>query len=356
MSYSGFFQDRWYGKEGGDLDVVISSRIRLARNLIDFPFPGKMSRDDENAVNAKVLEAVKRACGKEEMGIIDLSALPSAERRVLVEEGIIPQPYSLEPFRNFAMSPDASLAIVPNETDHVRMSAFASGLDLAGPYARLDALDDMMEESLSYAASYETGYVTTELNSMGTGLRASLLLHLPALSDSGLIEKAIKGILSEGLGVRGFYGGEGQSSGALYQISNSISLGESETAILARVRAAAMRLIQYERLAREELAERDRERLVDLVARAYAILRYAHSVSMSECFDLLSRFRLGVALGWIQGAGLSQIDAFYYRFQKASLQLEAGTADDSDKGLSIDVTRARKLRAFAAGTVLQGVD
>lgn len=356
MSYSGFFVDRWYGKDGPDLDVVISSRVRLARNLIDYPFPGKMARDDENAVNSKVVEAVKKAGDREALGLIDLSALPSAERRVLVEEGIIPQPYSLEPFRNFAMARDASLAVVPNETDHVRMSAFAPGLDLAGPYARLEALDEVMESSLNYAASYESGYVTTELNSVGTGLRASLLLHLPALSDSGLIEKAVKGILNEGLGVRGFYGGEGQSSGALYQVSNSVSLGESEAAIVAKVRSAAMRLIQYERMAREELAERDRERLADLVARAYAILRYAHSVSVSECFDLLSRFRLGVALGWIQGAGLSQIDALYYRFQKASLQLEAGTADDSDKGLSIDVTRARKLRAFAAGTILQGVD
>jgi protein arginine kinase len=350
------FSTRWYDHPGKDLDVVISTRMRLARNMIDYAFPGKMTRDDENAVSARVMDAVARVRDVESLETVEVSGLPSVERRVLVEEGLIGQPYSLEAYRVFAMSADASLAILPNDTDHLRMAAFAPGLDMAGPMGRLEALDSAFEEFLPYSATLENGYVTTELNSMGTGMRASLLLHLPALSDTGLIEKAVKGILAEGLGVRGFYGGEGQSSGALYQVSNSVSIGDSEQGIAEKVEAAARRLIQYERLAREELAEKDHERLLDRIARAYATVCYARTMAVSECFELLSRLRLGIALGWIQGAALSAVDGLYYRLQKAALQSESASADDPDRGGALDLLRARKLRAFGSGCSLVGVE
>ncbi len=348
------FATRWYDGNGPDMDVALSSRVRLARNLVDYPFPGRMARDDENAVNARVMDAVARGAGEEILEPVDVSGLEAIERRVLVEEGVVSQSYALEPYRRFVMSPDASLSAVPNEVDHLRVSAFAPGLDLHAPLDRIEALDDRLEESLPYAASYELGYLCSELSSMGTGLRLSLLLHLPALSDTGLIEKAMKGVLSEGLAVRGFYGGEGQSSGALYQVSNAASLGESERAQADRIEAAARRVVQYERMAREELAEKDRERLLDKIARAYAVMSRARFVPLSECFELLSRFRLGVALGWIQGSSLSEVDGLYFRLQKASLQMRSGSADDLERGADVDSIRAAKLRAFAVSCALVG--
>jgi protein arginine kinase len=348
------FASRWYDGGGKDMDVVLSSRARLARNLVDYPFPGRMARDDENAVSARVLDSVARSREGGDLEPVDVSGLSAIERRVLVEEGVVSQAYSLEPFRRFAMTMDGSLTVVPNDVDHVRISAFAPGLNLKSPMERAEVLDDLLEESLPYAATYELGYLATELNSLGTGLRLSFLLHLPALSDTGLIEKAMKGVLSEGLAVRGFYGGEGQSSGALYQVSNAASLGDSESAQAERIEAAARRIVQYERMAREELAEKDKERLLDKVARAYALMVHARVVQLNECFELLSSFRLGVALGWIQGTGLAEVDGLYFRLQKASLQMRLGSADDSERGADVDSVRAGKLRAFAKACALAG--
>jgi protein arginine kinase len=356
MAKPELFQARWYEHGGIDLDVVISSRVRLARNLKTFPFPGKMTPAEENHVQELVLDALRGEVEEYELSFVDLASIPPLERKALVEEGLVSQAYSLEPFRAFALSHDASICVVPNDIDHVRLSAYSSGFDLLSPFARLDALDDKLDGPLPYAASLELGYLTTELSSLGTGLRASVLLHLPALNDSGLIEKALKSIMNEGLGVRGFYGGEGQSSGALYQISNLSSLGESESTILNRVSQAVIKVVQYERLAREELAEKDHERFMDLVARSYAALRYAHVLGVSECFELLSRFRLGVALGWISGCSLEEINALYYGMQRASLQLGQGLADDAVKDTQFDVLRARVMRDFARKAAMQGVD
>lgn len=261
------FSRRWYDREGADMDVVISSRVRIARNVVDYPFPGRMSKEEEIAVESRILQALQ-ARSSEELLAVEMGSLGASGRRVLVEEGVMSQPWSLDAFRRFAMDPDASLAAIPNDIEHLRLSAFAPGLDLAGPWARLDALDQLLEDDLPYAATFEAGYLCTELNSIGTGMRASVLLHLPALSETGLVERAMKGLMNDGLGVRGFYGGEGQSSGALYQVSNAVSLGDSEEGIIARVLEGTRKLVQYERMAREELAEKDGLRLMDIIARS----------------------------------------------------------------------------------------
>lgn len=355
MNPPSIFASRWYESRGKESDVVISSRVRLARNLVDFPFPGRMSREEELHVTQRVMDAVARSRHLQDLVCVDLSSVDVLERRSFVEEGLISQSYSLEAFRSFALKADASMVLCPNDIEHLRVSAFAPGLDLDSPYQRLLQYDQALEDSLNYAANFELGYICTELNSMGTGLRASLLLHLPALSDSGLIEKAMKAVLQQGLSVRGFYGGEGQSSGALYQISNALSIGLCETDILARVVEQAKQLVHYERLAREELAEKDRDRLSDQVYRAYAILSHARILSIGECFELLSRIRLGLALGWLSGIDLESLNALYYRCQKAGLQRELGYSDDSDRGIAFDALRAKKLKTVMAACRLNEV-
>jgi protein arginine kinase len=320
----------WRSEEGPAQDVIVSTRARLARNLAAFRFPGRMAEGEEEALRAKVREAF---AADPELSVtlapIELSSLGPRERQALAERSLVSPNYALEGANPVFSSHDERLCAIVNEIDHLRVSAFEPGLALAAALRGAEGIESRLERRLAFAASEDIGYLTTELRNLGTGLRVSALLHLPALVETGFLEKALKAVMGLGLEARGFFGTEGVSLGSLYQVANLSSIGSSESELVLLIERTASQLAEFERKAREELLKQKKLEVLDAVYRAQGILLSARKMGYQEAVELLSRLRLGVCLGVIQGPAPRQLDELICRAQKSHLQLSLpeGLAD-----------------------------
>jgi len=310
----------WFTESGHEGDVVISSRVRLARNLVDHPFPGFMSSDVEGAVRDKIISAFDKLPVRRDFAILYMKDLAPLDRRVLLERNIITQDFSLNENKAVVLSKDESVSVMINETDHLRISCIREGLTLSEVHEKVDRLDSLLEEQLHFSISLQWGYLNSNLPDIGTGMRASFMVHLPALVMTHLIEKALKAITQVGLLVKGFFG-EGLSSlGDMYQIANQISLGVSEAEIVENLNSIVTPLINYERKARSELLARKTEEVEDKVFRAYGILTNCRSISSREAIDLLSNLHLGISLNLIPNIPLEKVNALFFLCQKSHVQ------------------------------------
>ncbi len=332
----------WLRGGGPESDIVISSRIRLARNLADFPFVSRCSEQDRDRVERDLKECVLAIDVSPEMLYVNVAQLEGVDRQFLVERHMISREHAeSDGARAVAIDGRERFSLMINEEDHLRIQAIESGLSLESVWERIGQIDDMVEEKVTYAFHERLGYLTACPTNVGTGMRVSVMLHLPALVITQQIEKVFRSLQKISLAVRGLYGEGSQAMGDFYQISNQITLGRSEKELIKQIGEIVPVIIDYERKARDFLVQRSQENLHDRVSRAYGILRTAQTISSEETMHLLSSVRMGVNLGLIGDLEIPVINELFIHTQPAHLQKLSGSElDTADR----NIERARYLR------------
>ena len=333
----------WLRGSGPESDIVISSRIRLARNLADFPFISRANPGDRSEIERILREGVLKISGDAaDLSYVDVNKLEGLDRQFLVERQLISREHAeSQGARGVAIDRNEQVSLMINEEDHLRIQVMHSGLDLTGAWDKINKIDDLVESQVTYAFNDRLGYLTACPTNVGTGMRVSVMLHLPALAITRQIDKLFRSLQKISLAVRGLYGEGSQAMGDFYQISNQITLGRSETDLVKQVGDVVPTIIEYERKAREFLIKESHENLHDRVSRAYGILRTAQTISSEETMHLLSSVRMGVNLGLIADLGIPTINKLFIYTQPAHLQkLNGSELDTADR----NIERARYLR------------
>lgn len=312
----------WLRGIGPMHDVVISTRIRLARNLAGTHFLSKCSPQQCRELEERLRREVLAAGIAKEVFYVDIEAAGEIDRQLLVERHLISRQHAEATHpRGVAVSGDETVAIMVNEEDHLRIQVLRSGMQLTDAFEQINRVDDLLEERLSFAYHSRYGYLTACPTNVGTALRVSVMLHLPALKMTGEIEKVFRAARDMRLAIRGLYGEGTEASGDFFQVSNQTSLGKSEQQILdGFVDPVIPRIIEYERRARRSLLERRPLAVEDKVMRAAALLRSARQISSDETMYLLSLLRLGAEAGRDVGADLKTINQLFLLTQPAHLQ------------------------------------
>ncbi len=297
---------KWYQTEISPDSIVISSRVRLARNLENYPFPHKL----DNIGREKVISEVRTALDKfsdEDFVYTELSERTPGENAVLSEDHIISREFCDMPKsvkRTLAASENGSIAIMIGEEDHLRIQSILPGLAVEKAFEKANKIDDVISEGVAYAYDEKLGYLTSCPTNMGTGLRASVMLHLPAIKECGYLKSVIILMTKIGLTVRGLYGEGSEAQGCLYQISNQITLGISEKDTIEKLTDAVAKIVDKETELRSKLKSAGGIAFEDRLWRAYGTLTSARRMSFSEFVGLWSDVRLGVACGIITAEGL----------------------------------------------------
>lgn len=314
----------WYLENGKESDIVISSRIRMARNLKDIQFKSKMTKQDEE----KLLEKIKYITPSIGYGLkyIELKNLDDITKMSLIEKHIISPDIVLNKNENVAIliNDEENICIMINEEDHVRLQVFSSGLNMEENLNLAIEIDKKLDNLLNFATSKEYGYLTACPTNVGTGLRASVMVHLPALKMTGNISKILHIVSSIGMTIRGIYGEESQSKGDSYQISNSQTLGISEKEIVNNIENISKKVIEQERLARKYLTKNNSIDLEDKIYRTYGLLANAKKMSSDECISLLSIIKLGTDLGIIEELNDKKVKEIELYTKPANLQKYVG--------------------------------
>ncbi len=340
----------WLQEKGPQHHIVISSRIRFARNLRQQPFPGWAKKGERIAILDEIkpyVDALPMMKAGFSENLQDLTAL---ERQVLVERHLISREHAAKGRGSaVVMSADQSLSIMINEEDHLRMQSIRPGLQLYEAFSSLDTIDSRLENDLDFAFSPQLGYLTACPTNVGTGMRASAMLHLPALVLSEQMNPVIQAVNKIGLAVRGLYGEGTEALGNLFQISNQTTLGESEKTITDRLVKVVKQVIEHEENARDNLLERQRITVFDQVGRAYGILGNAHAITSKEALNLLSLVRLGIDLGFFDASHRFTTDKLLIDTQPAHLQRESNKklAAEARDMLRADTIR-RRLTSIAS--------
>jgi len=356
MGFRKFLRDassEWMKGTGPESDIVISSRVRLARNLRSNAFPILAT----NRQSEEVLEKVRGVMDAEEwkelgrFEFVELDRLDELGKRVLVEKHLI-SPNHAEESRNGAviLSDNEGISIMVNEEDHLRIQCLFPGLQLKEAWELASRIDDIFESRLDYAYDEKRGYLTSCPTNVGTGIRASVMLHLPGLALTQQIGRIVHAITQVGLAVRGIYGEGSEALGNLFQISNQITLGQSEEEIIANLRNVVRQIIEHERGARRKLVAESKERLRDRISRSLGILAHAFVMDSKEAAQRLSDVRLGIDLGFIQGIAPQVVNELTVMTQPGFLQQFAGGKLAPEER---DVRRAElireKLKQFRVG-------
>ena len=338
----------WFSRPGDDYDVAVSSRVRLARNLSVLPFPHEASEDERREVVDGVVEAVGKAAAESDnpsdapFARLELADCGPHGPGVLVERNLVSPEFASGGEGTVILRNDQESAVTVNDVDHLRIISFKPGRGVAEAYHEADELDRSLERLLPYAVSIDLGYLTTELKNLGTGLRASVMLHLPGLARKRELQQAFRALPETGISVRGFRSRENGSLGDMFQISNQITLGVSEEEILAKLEGATQQLVHYERHARDELVRQPS--VEDRVYRAYGTLAYARRMSDLEGIEELSWLRFGVAMGIINAVELADATSLFFLSQRSHVTVAAKESDiPADEG-SLDEWRAWIIR------------
>lgn len=292
---------RWLEETGREQEIVLSTRIRLARNISTLPFPQVAKAEDLAQVREQVEKAAAKAEGSwGKLELIDLSKLGIPQRKKLLAKHLIsPQLAENPQNRAVLLSPKQEIAVMVNEEDHLRLQVLLPGFNLDEAWELTSKLDDAFEESLDFAFSDQYGYLTACPTNVGTGIRASVMVHLPAITMVNQIKPLIHGVTQVGLAVRGLYGEGTEVMGNIYQLSNQVTLGRTEIEIIENIRSVSKQILEQEQQAREVLLNNAKAQIEDRVHRAYGILTQARIIDTQEAMRLLSDLRLGVGMGLI---------------------------------------------------------
>lgn len=322
--------------------IVLSTRIRLARNLRDIPFPAWAKPDQRKLVRDQCLDACQQLKIMQGGTALKVEELSELERQILVERHLISRELSEAGEGSAVMiSKDQSCAIMINEEDHLRMQMMRSGFYFKQVWKSIDTVDSELENHLDFAFSGDLGYLTACPTNLGTGLRASAMMHLPALVIVNSMDKVIRAVNQLGMVVRGLFGEGSDASGSIFQISNQQTLGESEAEIIRRLISVLDSIIEQEMNAREKLLEKQRVKLCDKIGRALGILENSYTINSTEAMNLLSLLRLAVDLKAVPEDGRTQIDRLFIEIQPGHIQFSHADTKDTEQR---DALRADYLR------------
>lgn len=330
--------DKWYLKTGKDADTVFSVRIRLARNLSGFPFPNKMNDEQKYAVIQKVSDAVFKSEIGKDYKFIDMDKISETEAVFLAERHLISPEFTKNTNgRALILKNDESVSVMINEEDHIRIQSISAGLEFEKAFKEAFELERIIGNAVGFAFDKKFGYLTECPTNLGTGMRASAMLHLPALEKIGALERMFNSISKFGVAIRGTFGEGTKAKNSMYQISNQVTLGISEKESIENVESIVNQLISKEKEAREAF---DRFRVEDSVFRALGTLKYARMISSEEFFKLISDVRLGVSMG-ILNIPISVINSLNLLNGSAGVSFASGGNLDAD---TRDTKRAQNLR------------
>jgi protein arginine kinase len=311
----------WLRGEGPHHQVVISSRVRLARNLRNRAFPGWAKKAERTAILDSIKPRVESLTEMQDSFSESLQDLSALEKQVLVERHLISREHAAKGVGSAViMNRRQTLSIMINEEDHLRMQSIRSGLQLKQAFKLIDKIDSALEANLDFAFDPRLGYLTACPTNVGTGMRASAMLHLPGLVLSELINQVVQAVSKIGLAVRGLYGEGTEAMGNLFQISNQTTLGEKEEEIITRLTKVIETIIEKEHDARQVLIQKKSNTLWDQIGRAYGVLTFAHAMTSKEALNLLSIIKLGVDLGAFPEDRRLPIDELFIDTQPAHLQ------------------------------------
>ena len=332
----------WITGGGPDSNIILSSRVRLARNLSNIPFPSAMDQEKAGLVMESVRSAVIPSESQKHYSFISMEQQNLLEKQVLVEKHLI-SPGLLKNSQNSAaiIDEDEITSIMINEEDHIRIQAILPGLQIKKAWEIATAVDDVIEAKLEYAYDEGLGFLTCCPTNVGTGVRASVMVHLPALHITGNISKILQAVSQIGLTIRGLYGEGTEIVGNIFQISNQITLGRSEEEIVDNLSAVTTQIIEKEKEARNLLLSNNRVQIEDKIWRSWGIMKNARIMHSQECMKLLSDIRLGVDLNILDTIPILALNEIMIYTQPASLQKSFETElSAADR----DVYRAKMIR------------
>ncbi|MDB6026818.1 MAG: Arginine kinase [Verrucomicrobiales bacterium] len=333
--------------------IVMSSRVRLARNVKGLAFPGWAKKAERVKILDAIRPAVETLPQMQNAFAQSMDNLSATDKQILVERHLISREHAAKSAGSgLVVNRDESLCVMINEEDHLRMQALRPGLQLKQAWVAIDQIDSDLEKRLDYAFNSDLGYLTACPTNLGTGIRVSAMLHLPGLVLAEQINQIIQSVNKLGLAVRGLYGEGTEALGNVFQVSNQMTLGETETDIVDRLNKVLLQIIEHEENSRGTLMEKKPKMVFNHIGRAFGILANAHSISSKETMNLLSLLRLGVDLGQFPGTEKSLIDELFIITQPAHLQKQFSEklgAEERDV-LRSDMLRERLLRVSRPST------
>ncbi|MGB9595182.1 MAG: protein arginine kinase [Candidatus Poribacteria bacterium] len=340
---------QWMIGKGPNFDVVVSSRVRLARNIDGYPFCNLATQSELHKI-AEIIEKALADIAKQDNSllknayVVDIDDLDDVDRAFLFERHLISKDLMKKRLsRRAVIDENEIISIMINEEDHIRLQVIDSGLQIDKLWDMINEIDDKLGSKVDYAFSNEWGFLTACPSNVGTGLRVSIMFHLPALSMTKEGKKILSSIVNMGYATRGIYGEGTKNTGAFYQISNDATLGQSEEEIIEQMQSVAIQIINYEREERQNLIEKDRIKVEDAIFRSYGILTNAKTISSDESLELLSWIILGVNIGLIPDLSHINIGSLLVLTRSAHLQKMEGAELDN---LTQDINRAKIIKAF----------
>ena len=330
---------KWYIEKGDQGDVVLSTRIRLARNLDEYPFPCRLDIDGKNKVNSLV-KSVLFENDSNNFSFIEMKDLTRQQAVSFAERHLISPEFAVKKDGSaLVISSDESVSIMLCEEDHIRLQVMKAGLALEEAFDIADKIDNVLDSKLNYAFDERIGYLTQCPTNLGTAMRASVMLHLPALTRCGQISRLANTVSKLGLTIRGAYGEGSHPGGDIYQISNQITLGITEETAIANLKSIVLQLVAQERAAAAEMIKNPVEE--DKIFRALGVLRNARLLSTDEFMELISVVRLGAARGVLE-TNLEKINELIVSMQPATVSVMNANADSPAQR---DAVRAAAVRA-----------
>lgn len=335
-------KNTWYNTKGEENDVAVSSRVRFARNLDCYPFTNRL---DETSAR-EIVEKVENALGSD-FSFTDFREIEAPMARAYMEQHFVSPEFvggSLP--RALALSEDGSCSVMICEEDHIRQQVILPGLALNEAFRRACTVDDLLSAKLPIAYDQKLGYLTQCPTNLGSGMRASVMLFLPALQMTGKLRSVMSQLPKLGVTIRGLYGEGSEAEGALYQVSNQVTMGLPEEEVIAKLEEVIRQIISLERKSRNELRSDNADTLRDRIMRSFGTLHYAQLLSSSEFMRLFADVRLGIALGYIQNYSYEQLGELMIRVMPGNLTVEAGRPmEDAER----DAYRAQTVRQAVAG-------
>ncbi len=335
---------KWYEKSGKDIDVVVSSRVRLARNIVDYPFGNRLDDASKKEIIAKVKDAL--ADGKDYV-FRDFASFSDTERIAAAEEHAVSPEFARGSGpRALIESTDGSAFVMVLEEDHIRIQTITSGFSLDEAFEKAGKIDRELDAKLNIAYDEKLGYLTHCPTNLGTGMRASVMMFLPGIARNGSVRSLQNQLGKIGLTIRGMAGEGSSADGCLFQISNQVTLGVSEEETISKLTDITKRLIEQERTLRKKMFEADRDALTDRIMRSYGTMLYASLIDTEELFRLYSDVRLGVSLGVIDCVTTEQLDRILINCMPAVLMRDGDCVRDAR---SRDKARAETVRRLLSG-------
>lgn len=333
----------WLAPDGPNNDVVISSRIRLARNVRGFEMPWRLERGDRKKLGDMLRRRLVEDRPIGDIAFWDMESLTENERTLLVERHLISNELATgEGSRAVAFTPREDVSVMVLEEDHLRLQVLRCGLQIEEAWRDINAIDTALERTVPYAVSEDFGYLTACPTNVGTGMRVSVMTHLPTLVHTKQIKKVHTAAAKVGLVLRGFHGEGTRATGDFYQISNQVTLGRSEDDILHDVFTMVSKIVEWERGVRKLLLEQDRSAVEDRVWRAWGTLKFARKMASEEALDLLSSVRLGINTGILSDVRLRDLNEIMLYIQPAHLQTLRGALEPKRR----DIVRASLIREW----------